>query len=388
MRATLAAPLLALACLAGSTSAAAQDIPLQGFVLRSKVLGQERKIMIWTPPGYERNVRGYPVLYLTDGPAQLPLVATTVDFLARHGRIPDLIIVGIAPGDRTRELAPSPGGAEGFKVDEAGAPAFLSFIETELIPWVAARYRTGPFKILAGHSMGGLFALHALAARPGLFQAVLAVSPTLSWNEDEPARKLRALVAAQPALKATVVVTLGDEGPALARQLEAVREAMKQAGPDLRFAALQQPGEDHATTPFGGFYQGLKFVFDGWRMPFPSSDTGPKGGLPALKAHYDALSKRLGWPVTPPELMVNLAGYQQLRDGNAAAAIATFQQELLWYPDSANAHDSLGEAFEKAGQLQDARREYRAAWHAGEQLGDPATPVYKQHFERLGGPVE
>ena len=61
-----------------------------------------------------------------------------------------------------------------------GAPAFLDFLEHELIPFIDHTYRTNPSdRGLLGHSMGGEFALYALEQRPGLFQRIVAASPAL-----------------------------------------------------------------------------------------------------------------------------------------------------------------------------------------------------------------
>ena len=50
----------------------------------------------------------------------------------------------------------------------------MQYIEHELIPNIDNRYKTNGFNILAGHSLGGLFTLHAMQAKPDLFDAHLA----------------------------------------------------------------------------------------------------------------------------------------------------------------------------------------------------------------------
>ena len=37
-----------------------------------------------------------------------------------------------------------------------GADEFLRFLSDELIPWVEGQYRTASFRVLVGHSLGGL----------------------------------------------------------------------------------------------------------------------------------------------------------------------------------------------------------------------------------------
>jgi enterochelin esterase-like enzyme len=48
-----------------------------------------------------------PVLYLTDGPGHINEIGNSIDFLVDNGRMPALIVVGIANTDRTRDLTPT-----------------------------------------------------------------------------------------------------------------------------------------------------------------------------------------------------------------------------------------------------------------------------------------
>src|SRR5687767_4705062 len=86
------------------SSLAAQPVPVQ---LESKVLAETRTILVRTPASYARGARAYPVLYMTDGERQIGHTAAVVDFLAREGRMPEVIIVGINNTDRTRDLTPT-----------------------------------------------------------------------------------------------------------------------------------------------------------------------------------------------------------------------------------------------------------------------------------------
>ena len=149
------------------------------------MLGEDRVILVRTPAGYEANKASYPVLYMTDGDAHMAHTASTIEFLARNGRISEMIVVGIPNTDRTRDLTPTKAtGPEATDMPTAGgADTFLKFIETELFPEIEKRYRVQPYRILAGHSFGGLFTIHAMIARPELFHSYIAVSPSLQWSE-------------------------------------------------------------------------------------------------------------------------------------------------------------------------------------------------------------
>ena len=75
--------------------------------LESKVMGEQRTVLVSTPPTYGQTQERYPVLYMTDGDAHLTHTRGTVDFLVRNGLMPDVIIVGVTNTDRTRDLTPT-----------------------------------------------------------------------------------------------------------------------------------------------------------------------------------------------------------------------------------------------------------------------------------------
>ena len=112
--------------------------------MTSKVLGEERTILVSIPRGYENGEGRFPVLYLTDGDAHLLHTRGTVDFLARNGLMPDLIIVGVTNTDRARDLTPTRAfrrqadGTTALVQSSGGAAKFLDFFEKELIPYVEA----------------------------------------------------------------------------------------------------------------------------------------------------------------------------------------------------------------------------------------------------------
>jgi hypothetical protein len=383
--------LLALAPLVVVAPAAARaQEDVDRLTLASKVYGDERTVLVRTPPGYAAGTARFPVLYLTDGETHLFHTAATVRYLARAGRMPEMIVVAIVQKDRTSELTPAAGYVQLEKGNRrevkggGGADRFLSFVETELIPAVEARYRTLPFRALAGHSFGGLFALHTLHVRPELFQARIVAAATYSWEGDALSRKTAALLAARPALRGALVFTLGDEHPeALAgfRRLEAALAAARPAA--LRWKAILYPDDDHGSVVMPSHHDALRFVFHGWSMPVARDGVGPKGGLRAVEQHFAALSDRLGFQVPIPENVLNLAGYQALADGDAPGALRAFRRNVELHAQSPNVHDSLGEALEREGDLAGARNGYARAWELGRAAKDPNTAAFEANLRRV-----
>ena len=90
-----------------SSSTLAQAPAVTTLKLKSEVLGEERTILVRTPAAYETSTNRYPVVYMTDGDAHIGHTGSTVEFLARNGRMSELIVVGISNTNRLRDLSPT-----------------------------------------------------------------------------------------------------------------------------------------------------------------------------------------------------------------------------------------------------------------------------------------
>ena len=61
-----------------SSSAFAQYGGAEKLTIKSSVLGEDRVILVRTPPGYATNKLAYPVLYMTDGDAHIGHTGSTI----------------------------------------------------------------------------------------------------------------------------------------------------------------------------------------------------------------------------------------------------------------------------------------------------------------------
>ena len=146
----------------------------QSHSLYSEVLGEARTVLVSKPIGYDQADESYPVLIALDGYNHFFHTTSMGWFLQANQLIPGLLVVSIENTVRARDLTPpseAPFDLENFP-ELGGAAAFQAFIADELIPWLDANYRTRPYRILVGHSHGGLFAIYSLTTRPELFQGL------------------------------------------------------------------------------------------------------------------------------------------------------------------------------------------------------------------------
>jgi predicted alpha/beta superfamily hydrolase len=360
--------------------------------IESKILSEERTILVSTPADYGQSTQRYPVLYLTDGDGHLTHTRGTVDFLVRNGLMPDVIIVGVTNTDRTRDLTPTKatmteddGTAREFPTS-GGAGLFLDFFEGELFPYIESNYRTQPYRIFSGHSFGGLFALNAFFTRPALFQAVLAVSPSLRWDDAIPLRQAKSFVEGREKQNSALFVAMANEleddpKPDLLDQLESTIEEANIEG--LQFKVMRMPDETHGSVVLRAHYWGLRDLFAGWQLPRDPETGRFTGGVDGIKKHYAGLSKRFGINIIPPENQVNGVGYQALGRPDIEGAIEVFRYNAALYPASANVHDSLGEALEQAGRLEEALEQYSLAVKNAKNNEDARLSIFAINRDRL-----
>ena len=81
-------------------------------------------------------------------------------------------------------------GRELNKESTGGANLFLNFLEKDVIEFVENEYPNfNKRRGLLGHSFGGLFGFYTLQNNPELFQDLLLISASLSWNSYELVKK-------------------------------------------------------------------------------------------------------------------------------------------------------------------------------------------------------
>lgn len=178
--------------------------------LFSQKIGEVFQIDVALPPAAPPP-EGYPVVYLMDGNSIFGTATETIRLLTPTGELPPMLLVGVGyqlAGPvrqrrdlgrlRTRDLSPSldrayldqvmagsPGADPRGDIKLAGgAEDFLDFLIHDLRPFIASLYPTNPSdQTLFGNSLGGLYSLHTLLTRPGVFQRHIASSPAIWWDD-------------------------------------------------------------------------------------------------------------------------------------------------------------------------------------------------------------
>ena len=367
--------------------------------LKSAILGEDRPLMVHLPPSYPTATTAvYPVVYLLDGDAHFAAVSAMVDFLARNNRAPEMIVVAIPnTRDRTHDLTPPADTAPVRLAVNArdtvtqrfptagGAAKLRQFITDELAPWVQSKYRTAPYRILIGHSFGGLFAIDALATTPRAFNAYVAISPSLWWDQGKYEKRMEGALARASLGGVSLYMTTGEtEGHDMIDPARALAASLAARTDGFRSWYRVMPTETHNSNPFRTEYDGLERIFDGWAPPDSVSNAALlRGDVALLEAHRAALAKRFGFPVTVSPDEINQLAYFHLQQQHVDVAVKLFRYNVQKTPDYANGWDSLADGLEAAHDLPGAVRAEEKAVQLGETQHDAALPTYREHLARL-----
>jgi enterochelin esterase family protein len=198
------------------------DVP-HGTVARrwynSPTLNMNRRITIYTPPGYEQSREEYPVFYLLHGAGgdeeawiSLGRASQILDNLIARGKARPMIVV-MTNGNAGQQAAPGESPRGMYKPSFMGDTRMDGDFEKafpDVIQFVESNYRTGKDKAsraIAGLSMGGFHAMHISKQYPdmfdyvGLFSAAImpreGVTSDVYLNTDE---KLKAQFSRNPTL--------------------------------------------------------------------------------------------------------------------------------------------------------------------------------------------
>ncbi len=362
----------------------------------SNILGEQRKVWVYMPNSLyasgDTSTR-YPVVYLLDGDGHFESVAGMIQQLSEvNGNTvcPQMIVVAIPNTDRTRDLTPThisndaPMMDSNFSKTTGGGENFAAFMEKELMPHIDSAYRTQPYRMLIGHSFGGLTVMNILTNHTKLFNAYIAIDPSM-WYDKERFLKATEQKLAQKKY-AGIKLYLGiantmPEGMTVEKMLKDTAadtrhirsifaidkfiKANKQNG--LQFSSKYYADDDHGSVPLISEYDGLRFIFNFYKLKLTAKDFTDSSVaiVPKFQQHCATASQEMGYKILPPEALLNEFAYQALSSKFYTKAAALFKMNIDNYPNSGNAYDSYGDLLAAKKDTADAIAYYQKALAIG-----------------------
>jgi enterochelin esterase family protein len=164
---------------------------------RSSVLGKDRRMHIYTPPGYEAGAEKYPVFYLLHGAGDSDDSWTSVgranfildNLIASKKAKPMVVVMPHGHTGPFSFIMPTTPGNNG----PAGNGKFEDEFVKDIMPYVEKHYRvqTGqPNRAIAGLSMGGAQTLNLVGSQPkdfgyvGVFSSAVIFGKAADWEKE------------------------------------------------------------------------------------------------------------------------------------------------------------------------------------------------------------
>jgi len=358
--------------------------------INSKILNEERKIWVHVPEDNSEELYGkkksYPVIYLLDGDAHFDSVVGMVRQLSSvngNGICPKMIVIGIPNTNRTRDLTPSkgkprPGENKSWFANSGGGENFMAFIQKELIPYVNSKYPTQSYKMLIGHSLGGLTVINTLVHQPNLFDAYVAIDPSMWWNDKKLLKEIKHINFDKKYNNKSLYLGIANTmNPGMdikkvqkdtSSQTEHIRSILelntflnKETQKELSYKGKYYENDDHGSVPLITEYDAFRFIFDFYRLKLEHQDfmDTKSNLLDKVVNHYKRLSKEFKTEMKPDEEYINDLGYRLMGKQQLKKAEQFLKLNLVNYPGSWNAYDSYGEILLKLNKKEKSIEMYK-----------------------------
>lgn len=265
----------------------------ESHLMKAQSIDQVFKIDVALPYSYSQggqDDRTYPVVYVTDGGGNFPIVVGSQRMLTLGQELPEMIVVGIGYDTRdisrimairTRDLTPTadqdrldralqePGTGLPSDVHHGGAEAFTMFIDKELKPFINDRYNVDvKNETYVGYSLGGLFGLYLLFNHDNAFDRYVIGSPSIWWDNGVSFEYEANYAEGHKDMAKRVFLSVGGLEEPAGSEAQMVTNMVNMYGrlQGRNYAGLALKhhifeGETHMSSQGTAFNRGLRFVF-------------------------------------------------------------------------------------------------------------------------------
>jgi len=419
--------------------------------IASSYLNEARNLIIQLPKSYYTSKEAtFPVLYVLDGNYHHDNTLFIHNFLSGKKHIPEAILVFIPnTGQRKRDYNTYHRDTE---IVNEGADHFLSFIEKEAIPLIEKNFRVSNYRMLSGHSNGGLFVIHSLIKSPELFKARFAFSPS-SHHIPKQREILREFLINNQNVNGYFYMNVG--GSEFYKQTDAfaeVKQIFEDHAPEgLRHDFDFHDVDGHQSSPFIGQHMAFKRLYAPLRL---NEGAYEKMSYEEVITHFDKISLEMGEEIKPreselinmgnyfvnyePNLAVvdnlvalskvyypesneiegnflfyqqwlaygvnnefkytaqlkpdedvlNSMGYKYLSKQQYTEALYLLKLATQLYPENSNPYDSYGEGLEQKGELKTALKMYKKAYTIASAQQEENILIYEKNIDRVKGKLK
>ncbi|MEL6559456.1 MAG: alpha/beta hydrolase-fold protein [Bacteroidota bacterium] len=345
--------------------------------LHSKFLKETQHFKIFLPESFHEasDAHRYPVILLLEDKF-FHLTTGIVQHLSLVNRMPESIVVSLENGPVVPKLYTN--GSDFWPEDWKQLPfgkspeKFVAFVEKELFPYLENNYRANDYRIVIGFSGTSIFALHALAKAPHLFDAHVAIAAGdilgMGYQEgksliDEFEQNLSSTNRFKNILYVTSADGDVETAPMIGRNLKELDTRLDQYNGDtFRYISKVYHNENHYDVALPALGEAFNLIFpkSKWSADYRELSAEDGNALANIDAYYQQLSKDYGVTFLPMAERWNSVnslrwvGLNLLQRNRIAEAIKVLDRRVQYRPRSVNAHADLSKAYEQYGQVNKA----------------------------------
>lgn len=231
------------------------------FTLKSNANGAFYHIQVGLPANYNPSEK-YATIYVLDGKEIFGFVANRCKEISDKYGVKNVLVVSIGYGkDRSIDYTPTK-----MSSVTGGAPEFLNFIKTQLIPKMEEDFNADASRegrVILGHSYGGLFGAYAFSINNKVFGNYLLLSPSL-WFDNKVTFKMESdNMAANKNRKQLVFMGIGgnEEVGLMLAPFDTFYQTLKNNYTNIQLEKNIEPNQNHMSSISPGIIKGVDFYF-------------------------------------------------------------------------------------------------------------------------------
>lgn len=374
----------------------------------SKSLKTERAFDVSLPVNYPETASHikYPLIVVLDGELLFNSVSSYVQLQAMNSQMPEAIVVGIPNATNSRrDMTPKPLRSNGEPLWFGGQEEqYLSFIQHEVLPFVEKNYRVANFKVLIGLSPSANFSLHSFWKKPNLFSGYIAVNGAnfnaVGYQGDSVFDKIVQSVKQQEQSKRYLYVSMPKGG---ATRNPKILEDYNKLSDDLAPYLNKKVAYKWEVIDKKAYAAVLPAIMSGLELIFPANEWDPSyrnfiakepgQTFNNIKEYFSKLDQNYGFTALPKgERFYNRnrlkrIAYVFINEKRYAEAEAIINYWLSFYPQSANAFDTLADLY-RAQENVNTELKYRIkALKLAQDNQDFRLPLFEAALKQTQGKI-
>jgi predicted alpha/beta superfamily hydrolase len=232
------------------------------YSINSSHTGVEYNLQILYPTNYDSTME-YQTVYLLDGDWYFNELAKIVQ--SKYAS--DIILIGIGYKNSNKRKTDYSYPEDDFLSESGGGKKYLQFLYYELMPFIENDLSIRSSETtLAGHSLGGYFALYQLFQQdyPSPFDNIIAASPSLFWSEAYLFGLENTYNNLNNNLNIKLYNTIGDlEGVTMNALFDAFNNKIENRNyTGLSFDYVRHTNTSHNNNPIKSFDEGISFILN------------------------------------------------------------------------------------------------------------------------------